>query len=42
MKVVTVTNNGKHDEIFKEFRRRRWVPGISFSEIEDGKRLRVD
>ena len=33
---------GKQDTIPKEFRRRRWVPGVSFFRAEDGEHLRVD
>lgn len=33
---------GKQDEIPKEFRRRRWVPGNSVFKAEDGERLKVD
>ena len=33
---------GRQDEIPKEFRRRRWVPGTSFFRAEDGTSLEVN
>ena len=37
--------HGEHDKIPKEFRRRRWVPGVSFfstGEKGEGQTLEVD